>query len=63
MYRPPLVVHDDLMVFDGRGIPLAHEGELPADWPGKLASLLPQGAMNSLNPTARIRDFTAILIN
>jgi peptide/nickel transport system ATP-binding protein len=52
--RPPLVVSDGVMRFGEQIIPLGH---VPPDWRGKLVSLLPQGAMNSLNPTARIRDF------
>jgi peptide/nickel transport system ATP-binding protein len=60
--RPPLVVRQGTMVFDGRAIPLTEEGHLPADWRGKLVSLLPQGAMNSLNPTGRIRDFATDVI-
>ncbi|HEY8448072.1 MAG TPA: ABC transporter ATP-binding protein [Thermomicrobiales bacterium] len=30
---------------------------IPREWRGKLVALLPQRAMNSLNPTARIGDF------
>ena len=60
--RPPLVVRQGSMVFDGRSIPLTEQDHLPAEWRGKLVSLLPQGAMNSLNPTARIRDFAVDVI-
>jgi peptide/nickel transport system ATP-binding protein len=60
--RPPLVVQDGMMVFDGREIPLGHGMQVPDDWRGKLVSLLPQGAMNSLNPTGRIRDFAVDVI-
>jgi peptide/nickel transport system ATP-binding protein len=60
--RPPLVVQDGLMVFDNREIPLGPGMRLPTDWRGKLVSLLPQGAMNSLNPTGRIRDFAVDVI-
>ncbi|HEY0583173.1 MAG TPA: ABC transporter ATP-binding protein [Chloroflexota bacterium] len=60
--RPPLVVDDGVMVFDGSEIKLGHGMQLPASWRGKLVSLLPQGAMNSLNPTGRIRDFAVDVI-
>jgi peptide/nickel transport system ATP-binding protein len=35
---------------------------IPADWHGKQVALLPQRAMNSLNPTARIRDFVVDVV-
>src|SRR5438105_8316190 len=60
--RPPLIVQDGLMVFDNRKIPLGPGMQPPTDWRGKLVSLLPQGAMNSLNPTGRIRDFAVDVI-
>jgi peptide/nickel transport system ATP-binding protein len=60
--RPPLVVQAGVLVLDGREVALAGAAHLPADWRGKLVSLMPQGAMNSLNPTARIRDFAVDVI-
>ncbi len=55
--RPPLYVKHGTMAFDGKIVPLTQLERLPRDWRGRLIALLPQGAMNSLNPTLRIRDF------
>jgi peptide/nickel transport system ATP-binding protein len=60
--RPPLVVRAGSMLFDGQVISLADQHHLPAEWRGKLMSLLPQGAMNALNPTARVRDLAIDVI-
>jgi peptide/nickel transport system ATP-binding protein len=55
--RPPLYVKGGSMELDGEVIQFS-EGVTPsADWHGKLVALLPQRALNSLNPTARVRDF------
>ncbi len=55
--RPPLQVIAGTLTFDGQLVPLTNLGKLPRDWRGRLISLLPQGAMNALNPTLRVRDF------
>jgi peptide/nickel transport system ATP-binding protein len=55
--RPPLYVLAGDMVIDGTPVDLTDMERLPREMRGKLVSLLPQGAMNSLNPTARVRDF------
>lgn len=55
--RPPLHVTAGEMTLDGATISLVNQASVPADWHGKKVSLLPQRAMNSLNPTARVRDF------
>ncbi|QPC84091.1 ABC transporter ATP-binding protein [Phototrophicus methaneseepsis] len=44
------------MIIDGTTVNLTDPKKIPKDWHGKLVALLPQRAMNSLNPTARIRD-------
>jgi peptide/nickel transport system ATP-binding protein len=54
--RPPLYVLAGDMVIEGTPLELTHMEKLPRELRGKLVSLLPQGAMNSLNPTARVRD-------
>ncbi len=56
MARPPLRVTGGEMVLDGRAIQLSEQARLPRAWRGKLIAALPQGAMNSLNPTARVRE-------
>lgn len=43
---------DDLAAVD-----IAEEGGTPREWRGDVISLLPQRALNSLNPTARIGDY------
>jgi peptide/nickel transport system ATP-binding protein len=55
--RPPLHVAEGEMILEGETIPLTNEAAIPNDWHGIKVSLLPQRAMNSLNPTARVRDF------
>jgi len=49
--------------FDDRTIELNNLSKVPRDWRGKMVALLPQRAMNSLNPTGRIRDFAYDVIN
>jgi peptide/nickel transport system ATP-binding protein len=60
--RPPLIVHAGLLVVGDHRLDLAAGGAAPEAWRGKLVSLMPQGAMNSLNPTAKIRDFAVDVI-
>jgi peptide/nickel transport system ATP-binding protein len=54
--QPPLDVVAGDMVVDGKEVDLTRLAQLPRHLRGKLVALLPQGAMNSLNPTARVRD-------
>ncbi|HKG24605.1 MAG TPA: ABC transporter ATP-binding protein [Thermomicrobiales bacterium] len=49
--------------FDGRNVDLTDITHAPRDWRGRLVALLPQRAMNSLNPTARIRDLAYDVIH
>ena len=60
--QPPLYVAGGSLTLAGNQVDLAGIGRLPRSWRGKLVSLLPQGAMNSLNPTARVRDVAADVI-
>ncbi|PZA07135.1 MULTISPECIES: ABC transporter ATP-binding protein [unclassified Meiothermus] len=55
--RPPLYVQSGQMELEGKTLDLTQDARLPREFRGKLISVLPQGAMNSLNPTARVRDF------
>lgn len=55
--RPPLYVKSGEMILDEETLPLTQQTKVPPDWHGKLVALLPQRAMNSLNPTARVRNF------
>jgi peptide/nickel transport system ATP-binding protein len=55
--RPPLHVVGGRLEIGGESIDLEQGREPPRAWRGKVVSLLPQGAMNSLSPTLRIRDF------
>ena len=54
--RPPLYVVGGDMEIDGEEVKITQLERLPRQWHGKLVALLPQGAMNSLNPTSRVRD-------
>ena len=44
------------IILDGQTLPLTEQTRVPKDWHGKMVALLPQRAMNSLNPTARVRN-------
>lgn len=55
--RSPLYVQSGELEIDGDVLDLGPQSKPPRSWRGKIVSLLPQGAMNSLNPTLRIRDF------
>ncbi|RIK55896.1 MAG: ABC transporter ATP-binding protein [Chloroflexi bacterium] len=60
--RPPLHVTSGEMILDGDTIALTDQTDIPQDWHGRKVSLLPQRAMNSLNPTARVRDFVVDVV-
>ena len=53
---PTLRVHGGTLILNGEEIDLEKAGGVPRDWRGKIVSLLPQRAMNSLNPTSRVGD-------
>lgn len=53
---PTLKVKSGEMILEGQTLHLTEHLKAPRDWHGKMVALLPQRAMNSLNPTARIRD-------
>lgn len=55
--RPPLFVQAGELEVDGESLDLTKASEPTRSWRGKVVSLLPQGAMNSLSPTIRVRDF------
>ncbi|MGW5365436.1 ABC transporter ATP-binding protein [Actinopolymorpha pittospori] len=55
--RPPLYVLGGELEVDGNQLDLGPDRRPPRAWRGEVVSLLPQGAMNSLSPTVRIRDF------
>jgi peptide/nickel transport system ATP-binding protein len=55
--RPPLYIKSGEMELAGDVVQLAGARSVPADWYGTKVALLPQRALNSLNPTARVRDF------
>ena len=52
--RPPLYVQAGELTVAGRRISLEPGYEPPRSWRGTAVSLLPQGALNALSPTARI---------
>src|ERR1700690_2886957 len=55
--RPPLYVSGGQMDLDGEVLQLTDQTKIPQDWHGRKVALLPQRALNSLNPTARIKSF------
>lgn len=54
--RPPLNVKGGEITLDEQTIILTKKTKAPPDWHGKIVALLPQRAMNSLNPTARVSN-------
>ena len=54
--RPPLHVESGSLAIDGKVQELGHGAKIPRTWRGSVVSMLPQGAMNSVSPTIRIRD-------
>ncbi len=53
---PPLHVLSGTMNLQGQHADLTKNNPLPRSERGKLISVLPQSAMNSVNPTTRVRD-------
>ena len=53
--RPPLHVERGTLEVDGKVQELGGDAKVPRTWRGAVVSMLPQGAMNSLSPTKRIR--------
>ncbi|QGN35095.1 ABC transporter ATP-binding protein [Microlunatus sp. Gsoil 973] len=54
--REPLVVEHGTLEVDGKQQHLGPRSKLPRTWRGSVVSMLPQGAMNSISPTMRVRD-------
>jgi len=54
--RPPLIVEHGSLAVDGEVQDLSDMAGIPRSWRGAVVSMLPQGAMNSVSPTMRIRD-------
>jgi peptide/nickel transport system ATP-binding protein len=54
--RPPLYVDSGTLEIDGTKQELGGNSKIPRTWRGSVVSFLPQGAMNSVSPTMRIRD-------
>jgi peptide/nickel transport system ATP-binding protein len=54
--RPPLLATGGRLRIADERIDPRHLESVPRDLRGKLVALLPQGAMNALNPTIRVRD-------
>lgn len=59
---PALRIKSGEIVLDGTVLPLTDPKKIPRDWHGTMVALLPQRAMNSLNPTARVRNFIVDVI-
>ena len=54
--RPPLHVEEGTLEIDGQVQELGGHAKIPRTWRGAVVSMLPQGAMNSISPTKRIRQ-------
>ncbi|MCX7845803.1 MAG: ABC transporter ATP-binding protein [Dictyoglomaceae bacterium] len=55
--NPPLYLIDGEIIVDGKNIVTLDKEALRKEFRGKYISIVPQGAMNSLNPTQRIKNF------
>jgi peptide/nickel transport system ATP-binding protein len=53
--RPPLHVEQGTLEIEGKVQELGGDASVPRTWRGAVVSMLPQGAMNSVSPTKRIR--------
>ena len=53
--RPPLHVESGTLEIDGKVQELGGDAKIPRTWRGSVVSMLPQGAMNSISPTKRVR--------
>jgi len=53
--RPPLYVKSGHLSIDGKVQELGEGHQVPRTWRGSVVSLLPQGALNSLSATAKIK--------
>ena len=51
------IEHGRLTMDDKKSVDIGKEGSTPLDWRGDVISLLPQRALNSLNPTERIGNY------
>ena len=54
--RPPLYVDSGTLEIDGKVQDLGGNRKVERTWRGSVVSFLPQGAMNAVSPTMRIRD-------
>jgi peptide/nickel transport system ATP-binding protein len=54
--RPPLHVEHGTLEIDGKVQQLGEYDKIPRAWRGAVVSMLPQGAMNSISPTKRVRQ-------
>ena len=54
--RPPLYVDSGTLEIDGKVQDLGGNRKVERIWRGSVVSFLPQGAMNAVSPTMRIRD-------
>ncbi|MCU7724981.1 ABC transporter ATP-binding protein [Actinoplanes sp. KI2] len=53
--RPPLHVERGTLEIDGKVQELGGDARVARTWRGSVVSMLPQGAMNSISPTKRVR--------
>ena len=54
--RDPLYVESGTLEIDGKTQDFGAGSKIPRTWRGSVVSLLPQGAMNSISPTMKVRD-------
>jgi peptide/nickel transport system ATP-binding protein len=54
--KPPLHVEHGTLTIDDKVQELGEYDKIPRSWRGAVVSMLPQGAMNSISPTKRVRQ-------
>lgn len=60
--RPPLYLRGGELELDGDIVKLGPNTKIPPEWHGKRVALMPQRALNSLNPTMRVREFVVDVV-
>ncbi len=64
LFMPPLFYTHGSVIIDGEDITKFDKERLRINILGKVISMIPQGALNSLNPTRKVKDFaTDVMLN
>lgn len=61
--RPPLYIHSGDVILNGKSLKTFNSATLRSDVYGRQISLIPQGAINALNPTRKIKHLAKDMIS